>query len=45
MDVGMMGERRAPDVQHGGEADAGAEMLGVGGDRGQRLGAVLNSKS
>ncbi len=28
----MMGERRAPGVQHGGEADAGSEMLGVGGD-------------
>jgi hypothetical protein len=24
-------------VQHGGEADAGAETLRVGGDRGQRL--------
>ena len=34
----MMGERRAPGVQHGGEADAGSEMLGVGGDGGQRLG-------
>ena len=30
--VRVMGERRAPGVQHGGEADAGAEMLGVGGD-------------
>ena len=34
----MMGERRAPGVQHGGEADARAEMLRVGGDGGQRLG-------
>ena len=34
----MVGERRAPGVQHGGEADARAEMLRVGGDRGQRLG-------
>jgi hypothetical protein len=25
-------------VEHGGEADAGAEMLRVGGDGGQRLG-------
>ena len=33
-----MGQRRAPGVEHGGEANAGAEMLGVGGDRGQRLG-------
>ena len=37
VDVRMVGQRRAPGVQHGGEADAGAEMLGVGGDRGQRL--------
>ena len=34
----MMGERRTPGVQHGGEADARAEMLRVGGDGGQRLG-------
>ena len=34
----MVGERRAPGVQHGGEADARAQMLRVGGDRGQRLG-------
>jgi hypothetical protein len=38
VDMRMMGQRRAPGVQHGGEADARAEMLGVGGDRGQRLG-------
>src|SRR5208283_1337197 len=38
VDVRMVGERRAPGVQHGGEADARAEMLRVGGDRGQRLG-------
>ena len=25
-------------MQHGGKADAGSEMLGVGGDGGQRLG-------
>jgi len=34
----MVGERRAPGVQDGGEADARAQMLRVGGDRGQRLG-------
>jgi hypothetical protein len=34
----MMGERRAPGVQDGDEADACAETLGVGGNRGQRLG-------
>ena len=38
MDVRMMGERRAPGVQDGGEADARAQMLRVGGDRDQRLG-------
>ena len=38
VDVRMVGERRAPGVQHGGEADARAEMLRVGGDGGQRLG-------
>ena len=37
VDVGMMGQRRAPGVQHGGEADARAQMLRVGGDGGQRL--------
>ena len=34
----MMGQRRAPGVEDGGEADARAEMLWVGGDGGQRLG-------
>src|SRR5258707_5515298 len=37
----MMRHRRAPGVQHGGDADAGAEVFGVGGDRGQRLGRGL----
>ena len=37
VDVRMVGQRRAPGVQHGGEADARAQMLRVGGDRGQRL--------
>ena len=31
-------------MQHGGEADAGAEMLRVGGDRGQRLGGGPEQK-
>ena len=34
----MMGERRAPSMEDGGEADARAQMLRVGGDGGQRLG-------
>ena len=38
VDMRMMGQRRAPGVQNGGEADARAEMLRVGGDGGQRLG-------
>ena len=33
-----MGERRAPGVQDGGQADARAQMLRVGGDGHQRLG-------
>ena len=38
VDVRMVGQRRAPGVEHGGEADARAQMLRVGGDGGQRLG-------
>jgi len=38
VDVRMMGQRRTPGVQHGGEADARAQMLRVRGDGGQRLG-------
>ena len=34
----MMGHRRAPGVEHGGDADPGAQMLRVGGDGEQRLG-------
>ena len=34
----MVGHRRAPAVEHGGKADAGAEMPGIGGDGEQRLG-------
>ena len=33
-----MGQRRAPGVEDGGEADARAQMLRIGGDGGQRLG-------
>ena len=35
---GMMIEVLAPGVQHGGDADVGAEVLGIGRDGGQRLG-------
>ena len=34
----MVIEVLAPGVQHGRDADVGAQMLGIGGDRGQRLG-------
>ena len=34
----MVGHRRAPAVEHGGGADAGAEVPGIGGDGEQRLG-------
>jgi hypothetical protein len=35
--MATVGQRRAPGVQDGGQADAHAQMLRVGGDRGQRL--------
>jgi hypothetical protein len=38
MDMEMMGQRRTPGVQNGGEADTRAQMLGVSRDRQQRLG-------
>ena len=34
----MVGQRRAPGVQYGSQADPRAQMLRVGGDGGQRLG-------
>jgi len=37
----MVLQRLAPGVQHGDDADLGAEMLGVGGDGAQRLGGGL----
>ena len=38
VEMRMVGHRRAPAVEHGGEADAGAEVPGIGGDGEQRLG-------
>src|ERR1700739_3683552 len=38
MGMRMVGERRSPGVQYGGEPDAGTEMLGVGRDGNQGLG-------
>jgi hypothetical protein len=36
-----MGERRTPAMENRGDADAGAEVLGVGRDRGQGLGRMF----
>ncbi len=44
MHVRVMGQRRAPGVQHGGDAYSGAEMLGIGCDRDQRLGRGLEQQ-
>jgi hypothetical protein len=41
----MVGERRSPGVQHGGEPDAGTEVLGIGRDGDQRLGGGFSNKS
>ena len=38
MEVRVVGHCRAPAVQHGGGADASAEVLGIGGNREQGLG-------
>ena len=38
VNVRVVGHRRAPAMEHRGGADAGAEVLGVGGDGEQRLG-------
>jgi len=39
----MMGERRAPAVQHSGDTDPCAEALGIGGDGERRLGRRLGA--
>ena len=44
VDVRVMGHGRAPGMEHRGDADAGAEVLGVGGDRGQGLGRGLKQQ-
>jgi hypothetical protein len=38
MDMRMMVQVLAPGVEHGDEADLGAQILGIGGDPAQRLG-------
>src|ERR1700736_5611914 len=44
VDVRVMAHGRAPAVQHGSDADAGAEVPGIGGDRGQGLGRSLEQE-
>ena len=44
MDMRMVGHGRAPGVEHGGQADARAQMLRIGGDGLQRLGGGLEQE-
>jgi hypothetical protein len=44
MHVRMVGERRAPGVQHGRDTDPGAEALGIGSDGERRLGRRLHQQ-
>lgn len=37
MDMGMVVEILSPSIEHGENAELGAQMLGIGGDRGQGL--------
>ena len=41
----MMGQRRAPGVQHQGRADPGTQVLRIGGDRAQRLGGDIEQQT
>ncbi len=41
----MVSQGRAPGVQHQGGADPGTQVLGVGGDRAQRLGGDVEQQS
>jgi hypothetical protein len=41
VDMRVMGKRRAPAVQYGGEADPGAKVLRIGSDGGERLSCRL----
>jgi hypothetical protein len=45
VDVRVMRERRAPAVQHRGEADPGAEVLRAGGDGDERFGCGLEQNA
>ena len=37
VDMGVVGQRRAPAVEHSGQSDPGAEMLGIGGNGDERF--------
>jgi len=41
MNVGVMGQSRAPGVQHGGDGDTGSQVFGIGGNGQQGLGGGL----
>ena len=45
MHMRMMGQGRAPSVQHRGDADPGAKMLGIGGNGEHGLGRRLEQKA
>jgi len=45
VDVGVVIEALSPGVQDGGEADVGAEVLGIGGDRRKRLSRRLEQQA
>ena len=42
--IQVVGERRAPGVQHGRDTDPGAEALGIGSDGERRLGRRLHQQ-
>ena len=44
MDMRMVRHRRSPGVEHGGDADAGAEVLRIGSDRQHRLRRCLEQQ-
>ena len=44
VDVRVMGHGRSPGMEHRSDADAGAKMLGIGGDGQQRLGRGLEQQ-
>ncbi len=45
MHMGMMRQCRAPGVQHQRRANLGTQMLGIGGDGGERVGRDLEQQA